>query len=483
MSDAMAMAMASATSMTSSAAREPRPPLPAQDAFLSPPTSPFPERSLPTVSVGDPGMVADDEAPSPTPPARKGRKRDVNKRRKVTYVSRHFAELESKEEQSNDGQPAGHASQAFTNVAVVKGEEVETSMLASPPATPARPRPRIYYGVNIDDDLSSDSDLTDVPDDIGPDPFTTSFSASPSKVQAVKIKSTKTRRPTKSPYFPHPHKHRPTFLSTLPFPPLSHKTFGLMQERLAHDPFRLLIATIFLNKTPGERAMPIFYQLMSRYPTPLDLANAEVSDITSIIYGLGFQNQRARKCVAMAKVWIESPPELGKRYKKLHYPIKSDGKDVGTGEAIDDGEGRVAWEISHLPGLGPYSHDSWRMFCRDKLRGVATSWNGEGAKDSGNFEPEWKRVVPLDKELRAWLTWMWLKEGWVWNKETGQRTKASDELMKTATGGGIVVEEKDANHLIVKKVEEEHVADLQVNRKVERTAGDFLPDTPIEKGT
>ncbi|KAK5460962.1 hypothetical protein LTS15_003025 [Exophiala xenobiotica] len=464
MSDAMAMA--SATSMTSSDAREPRPPLPAQDAFLSPPTSPFPERSLPTVSVGDLGMVADDEAPSSTPPARKGRKKAVNKRRKVTYVSRHFAELESKEEQSNDGQPAGHASQAFINVAVSKGKEVETSMLASPPATPAPPRPRIYYGVNIDDDLSSDSDLTDVPDDIGPDPFTKPFSASPSKVQAVKSKSTKTRRPTKSPYFPHPHKHRPTFLSTLPFPPLSHKTF----------------ATIFLNKTPGERAMPIFYQLMSRYPTPLDLANAEVSDITSIIYGLGFQNQRARKCVAMAKVWIESPPELGKRYKKLHYPIKGDGKDVGTGEVIDDGDGRVAWEISHLPGLGPYSHDSWRMFCRDKLRGVATSWNGEDAEDSENFEPEWKRVVPLDKELRAWLTWMWLKGGWVWNKETGQRTKASDELMTTATGGGIVVEEKDANHLIVKKVEEQ-VVDLQVQRKVERTAGDFLPDTPIKKGT
>ncbi len=469
--------------MTSSAAPETRPPLSTQDAFLSPPTSPFPVRSLSTVSVGDLGMVVDNEASSPKPPTRKGRKKAVNKRRKVTYVSRHFEELESKEEQSNDGQPASHISQAVNNASALEDDEVGTSMLASPPATPAPPRPRIYYGVNIDDDLSSDSDLTDVPNDIGPDPFTKPFSASSSKVQAVKIKSKKTRKPTKSPYFPHPHKHRPTFLSTLPFPPLSHKTFGLMQERLAHDPFRLLIATIFLNKTPGERAMPIFYQLMSRYPTPLDLANAEVSDITSIIYGLGFQNQRARKCVAMAKVWIEKPPELGKRYRKLHYPIKGDGKDLGGDEVVEDDDGRVAWEISHLPGLGPYSHDSWRMFCRDKLRGVATSWNGEGAGDSGNFEPEWKRVVPLDKELRAWLTWMWLKEGWVWNKETGQRTKASDELVATAKGGGVVLEEKDANHLIVKKVEDEQVADLQVKRKVERIAGDFLPDTPINNET
>jgi hypothetical protein len=185
----------------------------------------------------------------------------------------------------------------------------------------------------------------------------------------------------------------------------------------------------------------------------------------------------------MAKVWIESPPERGKRYKKLNYPLHGDGKDVANDEVIDDDDGRVAWEISHLPGLGPYSHDSWRMFCRDELRGLATSWNGEGATANDGdpesrtecFEPEWKRVVPLDKELRAYLTWMWLKEGWVWNKETGKRTKASDDLMATASGGGVVVEEKGSDHLIVKRVEGEQVADLKDQKRVERTAGDYLP--------
>jgi len=248
-----------------------------------------------------------------------------------------------------------------------------------------------------------------------------------------------------------------------------------MQERLARDPFRLLIATIFLNKTPGERAMPIFYHLMARYPTPTDLANAQVSDITAIIYGLGFQNQRARKCVAMAQTWIERPPEPGKRYRKHNYPLKGDSRDVKADEVIDDSDERVAWEISHLPGLGPYSHDSWRMFCRDELRGLAKDWNGLSAKDPTTFEPEWKRVVPLDKELRAWLTWMWLKEGWVWNKETGKRTKASDELMLTASGGGIVVEKQDSEHLIVKNVEDDKLHALKDEKRVERAAGEYLP--------
>ncbi|KIX00519.1 uncharacterized protein Z518_10659 [Rhinocladiella mackenziei CBS 650.93] len=361
------------------------------------------------------------------------------------------------------------------------GQQNEESTLETPLVTPARPQPRIYYGVNIDE-LSSDSDLSDVPDDIGPDPFLPELLSppSPSRVHAVTAPTQKRHRPTKSPYFPH--KHRPTFLTTLPFPPISHNTFGLMQERLAHDPFRLLIATIFLNKTPGERAMPVFYQLMSKYPTPADLAHAEVADITSVIYGLGFQNQRARKCVAMAKVWIEKPPEKGKRYKKLNYPLKGDSKDIKDGETLGDDDNRVAWEISHLPGLGPYSHDSWRMFCRDALRGIAKSWNGEGAKDPETFEPEWKRVIPLDKELRAYLTWMWLKEGWVWNKETGQRSKASEELMTTAKGGGVVVEEKGSDHLLVKEVERESLNDLKHEKRIERTAGEYLPGNSPKDG-
>lgn len=358
-------------------------------------------------------------------------------------------------------------------------------------------RPRIVLGVNIDE-LSSDSDLTDVPEDIGPDPFLPAPSTKrkgkakkeQKNVEVVAVKESKTKsKPkksslTKSPYFPHPHKPRPTFLSTLPFPPLHHATFGLMQERLHRDPFRLLLATIFLNKTPGARAMPIFFHLMEKYPTPQDLANAEQADVTEIIHELGFQNQRARKCIAMAKVWVQDPPVKGRRWRKLGYPAKGDGKDVKEGEVIDDGDERVAWEISHLPGLGPYSHDSWRMFCRDQLRELSSGYDGEDS-ESG-FEPEWKRVLPTDKELRAWLTWMWMKEGWVWNKETGQRIKASEELMALAKAQGNVVLESDNNTLMVKSLDENQHSPAKLEQsvkkdvRVEVPAGDFIPESQTQ---
>lgn len=530
----------------------------------SPPSSPDLD-AVPVIATNDRGMITD-TTQSPSSSKKNEVKPAKRKRGTLQYVSRHFAQpqtamRDAQEErkrkrrkvgmakengyQSQGDKKAGettlstgleaaiegpralgrtskgkrHKSKARLaansekeSVQVSKGrgkqDSIETpvlapwqQVLAAPVEERQKTFSRIFFGLMVDE-LSSDSDLTDVPNDIGPDPFARSpalieqrkktRSSKRPKHQDAELVAVKEKTPkaktnrknglTKSPYFPHPHKARPTFLSTLPFPPLHLEQFGLMQERLCHDPFRLLLATIFLNKTPGSRAMPIFFKLMEKYATPEALADAEQSEVTSIIHELGFQNQRARKCIAMAKKWVEDPPVKGRRWRKMGYPKKGDGKDVKVDEVVDDADERVAWEISHLPGLGPYSHDSWRMFCRDELRGLASEYNGGDAKagDNGPFEPEWKRVLPTDKELRAWMTWMWMKEGWVWNKETGERAKASDELMELARGRGNVVLESDSSTLLVKSLDEDRPSSMKLSApqrqdvRVEAPAGDFM---------
>lgn len=266
-------------------------------------------------------------------------------------------------------------------------------------------------------------------------------------------KKPRKRSVTASPFFSKSPSKKPKArdkVSCIPFPPLRSTSFGLVQERLCHDPFRLLIAVIFLNKTRGSVALPVFYELMDRYPTPADLAAANQDDIVEIIQHLGLQNQRAKKCINLAKAWLERPPEKGKRYRVLHYPKKDDGKDVRPDDVLNEEDERVAWEIGQLPGIGAYAIDSWRIFCRDELRGLPTGLPKELTPEAKEEElqKEWTRVLAGDKELRAYLRWRWLRNGWDWDPLTGERKKAAEiELAKADKGG--VIYEGDGGDMVV----------------------------------
>ncbi|CAD0091620.1 unnamed protein product [Aureobasidium vineae] len=187
---------------------------------------------------------------------------------------------------------------------------------------------------------------------------------------------------------------------------------------------------------------------METYPTPNDVAAADVTELSEMIHSLGFQNQRARKLIKIAETWIEQPPRKGTLHRTMDYPNKGNGRHLKPKETVDEDVENCseagALEIAHIYGLGPYAWDSWRIFCRDVFRGVAEGYNGEGVtgykpaskgKNESDFEPEWKRVVPLDKELRACLRWMWLREGWEWDPLTGNKKKAAPTLMREASDG------------------------------------------------
>ena len=334
-------------------------------------------------------------------------------------------------------------------------------------------------------------DLHDDVEEILGQPDITELTTTPRRKQKTRgttispyfTKSTlKKIKKTESPYFPSPSKVNPRAsdrLSCIPFPPLQATSFGLVQEILAHDPFRLLVAVIFLNKTRGHVALPIFYELMESYPTPADLAAADSDDVVAIIQCLGLQNQRAATCINLAKAWLERPPEKGKRYRVLHYPQKGDGKDIKTGEVIDEDDKRVGCEIGQLPGIGAYAIDSWRIFCRDELRGLATGLPKELTPEAkeADIEREWARVLPLDKELRAYLRWRWLRNGWEWDPVTGERKRADGDVMAKADKGGVMYEgdttnsmtgQQEINTLATVKVEVEQGMALEEESGVEK---------------
>lgn len=252
---------------------------------------------------------------------------------------------------------------------------------------------------------------------------------------------------TKSPYFSpavspkKPPRSPGGVVSCIPFPPLSSPSFGLLQEKLCHDPLRLLIGVTFLIRTYGKSSIPIYYKLMELFPTATALANADKAVIVELTRHLGLQSVRADTYIRYAKTFLDDPPVKGKRYRVENYPTKNAHATIKKGEVLSDEDMREgAWEIGHLT-KGPYAIDSWRIFCRDELRGLSKGWNGEEAEDDG-FQPEWMRVLPKDKELRAFLRWCWLREGWVWDAESGEREVAGKELVDAVNDGRVVWEWK-----------------------------------------
>ncbi|KAI0204729.1 DNA glycosylase [Astrocystis sublimbata] len=234
-------------------------------------------------------------------------------------------------------------------------------------------------------------------------------------------------------------------VSALPFPRLDSPCFGLIQEELATDPFRLLIAVTFLIRTKGTAAIPVFRTLMEKYPTPADLAAVETADIVARIKHLGLGAVRAAAIQKYARMWLETPPRKGVRYAVKGYAEDPNPTEEGDGVmgalACEDLTtpstmtiATTGWEIGHLT-QGPYALDSWRIFCRDVLRGVAEDWKGKGR--DGTFQPEWMRVLPSDKELRACLRWMWMREGWLWDPVTGDKAVLPADLRRAVQHGRV----------------------------------------------
>ncbi|RXG43383.1 hypothetical protein VDGE_03070 [Verticillium dahliae] len=246
----------------------------------------------------------------------------------------------------------------------------------------------------------------------------------------------KPRSPVKSPFFcpeeprPSPKTRRPVAgtVSAIPFPPLTAPCFSLIQENLSQDPFWLLIAVTFLIKTAGKLAIPAFYKVKERFPTPEHLAASEATaEITDMIRHLGLAVNRTSMIQKYARSWVETPPQPGVVYRVRGYDRREVPGELPLDATTptDNREAGYAWEIGHMT-QGKYALDSWRIFCRDELLGRAQDWNGLGAPPE--FQPEWMRVRPDDKELRACLRWMYMKEGWEWDPTTGEKTVLRPEM-------------------------------------------------------
>ncbi|NXW84145.1 MBD4 protein, partial [Alopecoenas beccarii] len=126
--------------------------------------------------------------------------------------------------------------------------------------------------------------------------------------------------------------------------------FNLVQETLFHDPWKLLIATIFLNKTSGKMAIPVLWEFFKKYPSPEITRAADWKEMSELLKPLGLYALRAKTIIKFSDEYLS---------KRWRYPIE-------------------------LHGIGKYGNDSYRIFCVN----------------------EWKEVQPQDHKLNVYHTWL-----------------------------------------------------------------------------
>ncbi|XP_053325292.1 methyl-CpG-binding domain protein 4 [Spea bombifrons] len=127
--------------------------------------------------------------------------------------------------------------------------------------------------------------------------------------------------------------------------------FNLVQETLFHDPWKLLLATIFLNKTSGKMAIPALWDFLEKYPTPEVTRSADWKAMSELLQPLGLYELRAKAIIRFSDEYLT---------KSWRYPIE-------------------------LHGIGKYGNDSYRIFCVN----------------------EWKEVHPEDHKLNKYHAWLW----------------------------------------------------------------------------
>ena len=143
---------------------------------------------------------------------------------------------------------------------------------------------------------------------------------------------------------------------------------------------------------------------------------APVPDLEKLLSRIGLQSKRASRLVLLSHAYLIDPPFQGAASDPSPCPPK---KRL-------DGSAYPHTAISHLPGVGAYALDSFRIFSSFLEGGGAPSKEEERLRELDNafsdgvcipppehpeHEPEtfqapfeeWKSVLPSDKELVKYL--------------------------------------------------------------------------------
>lgn len=91
-----------------------------------------------------------------------------------------------------------------------------------------------------------------------------------------------------------------------------------LQMEEDNDPFKILIGTILSARSRDENTSKIVRKLFQKYKNALELSNADLNDIKSIIHSIGFYNTKSERIKQASKIIVE----------KFHGIVPSELEDL-----------------------------------------------------------------------------------------------------------------------------------------------------------
>jgi len=114
-------------------------------------------------------------------------------------------------------------------------------------------------------------------------------------------------------------------------PPVS--PFGLIQEQLWPNEWRVLVACMMLNCTQRKQVEKVLPEFFRRWPDAESFVMCDVNEVARLCRPLGFANRRTNNLVNMSKRYVAG-----------------------------------GWShVSELPGIGLYASRAWEIICRGEL--------------------------------------------------------------------------------------------------------------------
>ena len=128
--------------------------------------------------------------------------------------------------------------------------------------------------------------------------------------------------------------------------------FGLLEELFANDPWKMLLSTIFLNRTTRRQVDSVLYQFLERWPTAQNAADADVGDVLGVVTPLGIKYRRSAGIIRFSKEYVG----LMKSKHSPHFTVGGTDNGWDAAFALEDAD------VLNLYGCGRYALSAYRIF-------------------------------------------------------------------------------------------------------------------------